>query len=77
MFFESVVPGRDDDGERDGVGDVFVGADVDASELEVITFGSLSAGEILSFFASVEHLVIFWDDPKLSSAVPFEDLAGC
>ena len=77
MILVSVVPGRDDVVEREGVGDVFVGANADERVLGVAAVRPCSAGEILLIFTSVEGLVIFWDDPKLLSAVSFEDPAGC
>ena len=73
----SVVPGRDDVVECGGVGDVFVGAGADEGGLKVAAVLPFSAGTILSILASVEHLMFFWDGPKLLSAVSFEDLAGC
>ena len=77
MILVSVVPGRDDVVEGGGVGDVFVGASADESVLEVAAVRPFSAGKILLIFASVEDFAIFWDDPKLLSAVSFKDLAGC
>ena len=72
----SAPPVRDDVGECKSVGDVFVGADVGEDALEGVAVGTPPAREILSIFASVEDLGIFWNGPKLPSAVSSEDLAG-